>query len=190
MSSFIFIFKSKFCVCVFLVFLPNLCGCEEVGEKAVADANPGGWTKVILSSLHKKSFTRRNIAKLKFKHSKLTQNKFEDNSKKSHLTGKVKRQQSWWPLGKAQETQASPSITFSSPFPLSRVSWSSQTGEWVPQTSVPGQAEGKTAGREFWVNRYLQQMQIKRILNQTQSWILSCSNCVRKLSLLMRSLSH
>ena len=119
--------------------MTNLGGGEEVGEKAIADANP------VLEE--KEHCTNRSFRKSRLQKSNLT---------KSHLTGKVKRQQSWWPLGKAQETQASPSITSSSPFLLSRVSWSSQTGEWVPQTSVPGQDEGKTAGREFWVNRYLQ----------------------------------
>ena len=103
----------------------------------------------------------------------LEKEKISNNfSKRCHLTGNVKRQQSWCPLGKDQETQASPSITFkyshqfiarlflftsSTPLLWSRVCWSSQTGERVPQTLVPGQVEGRAAGREFCVKRYLQQ---------------------------------
>ena len=47
-------------------------------------------------------------------------------------------------------------FTSSTPLLSSRVCWSSQTGERVPQTLVPGQVEGKAAGREFCVKRYLQ----------------------------------
>ena len=44
---------------------------------------------------------------------------------------------------------------------LLRLLWSSHTGEWVPQTFVPGQLDGKTASPPFCINRYLTKTQIK-----------------------------